>query len=456
MLLQHYYSTLDSAWQTAFSQDRTRQRAIQHALALPCLLGRHTISQTISALGGNDRDWSSHYKMYSRSDWDTDKLFDPVIDEYLERFPNRPLVAAMDDTKLRKTGRKIPGASYHRDPLSPPFHLNLVYGLRFLQISILFPHYKEGDFPPRGIPVRFTHAPPLKKPGKRASDEARAQYNDLKKVKNLSAQTLDVIRSLRASIDQRGGSDTKLLMVGDASFANKTIFKAELDRTDVIARCRKDARLCFPAPAGSRRKYDPTIFTPEEVRKRDTNWRFAFVYLGGKHRRIRFKEVEGVLWKRGAGRRKLRLIVIAPVPYKLSKNSRTNYREPAYFLSTDLESPIKLLIQACFDRWQIEVNHRDEKTLLGVGQAQVRNPRSIPRHPGLAVASYALLLIAALQCHGPGRTDDYQPHPKWRKPSKRPSFLDIQTQLRTSCTEASVSSPLPQNFAKNLFSFADT
>jgi len=29
------------------------------------------------------------------------------------------------------------------------------------------------------------------------------------------------------------------------------------------------------------------------------------------------------------------------------------------------------LIQYYFDRWQIEVNHRDEKSLLGVGQAQV-------------------------------------------------------------------------------------
>src|SRR5262249_23382030 len=164
-----------------------------------------------------------------------------------------------------------------------------------------------------------------------------------------------------------------------------------------------------------------------------------------------------VLWKRGAGTLSLRLIVIAPVPYKLSKNSRLNYREPAYFLTTDLKSPAKLLVQACFDRWQIEVNHRDQKDLLGVGQAQVRSELSVPRHPALAVASYSLLLLAALKRFGPGRTNDYLQHPKWRKqPSKRASFLDIISKLRSETYETSVSQLLHQNFTENLVLYADS
>jgi hypothetical protein len=333
-----------------------------------------------------------------------------------------------------------------------------MYGLRFLQASLLYPHYKEGDYPPRGIPVRFQEAPPLKKPGKRASPQQLEQYNQLKKEKNLSTQALGVIRDLRESLDQRGGAGRWLLMVGDGSFANKTMFKTDLDRTNLLARCRKDARLCFRAPEGGRRKYAEQLFTPDGVRKQeDCPWQRAWVYLGGKRRMVRFKEVQDVLWKRGGGTRRLRLIVIAPVPYKLSKNSHWNYREPAYFLTTDLRSSIKLLVQACFDRWQIEVNHRDEKDILGVGQAQVRSEQSIPRHPALAVASYSLLLLAALKSFGPGRTDDYLNQPKWRnKGSKRASFLDIVTKLRSETVETSVSHLLPQNFAKNLVLYADT
>lgn len=420
-------------------------------------MGRRTITRTLGALGRSDHDWSADYKLFSRSHWEADRLFEPVIDEYLDRFTKGPVVAAIDDTKLRKTGKKIKGASWQRDPLSPPFHVNLIFGLRFLQVSLLFQHHREGDYPARAIPVRFQEAPVLKKPGKRANDQDLKQYQRLKKEQNLSTQSLAVAQGLRADLDRRGGADRLLLMVADGSFCNQTIFKAELERTEIIARCRKDARLCFRAPAGERRKYDQQIFTPEQVREqKETAWISIRVNLGGKKRLVRYKEVKEVLWKRGSGTRKLRLIVLAPVPYKLSKHSRTLYRRPAYFLSTDLVTSTRLLVEACFDRWQIEVNHRDEKDLLGVGQAQVWSEHSIPRHPALAVASYSMLLLAALQSFGPGRTSDYLLQPKWRKPSQRPSLLDMVTLLRRDCDEASVSTFLHQNFAKNLITYADT
>ncbi len=315
------------------------------------------------------------------------------------------------------------------------------------------------------MPIRFEEAPPLKKPGNRATDKEREEYEKRKKKENLSTQALQLIRDLRTSLDDRGGSARLLLIVADGSFANQTIFGAVLDRTHVVARCRKDARLCFAAAPGSRRKYDVQTFTPEQVRQQaDRPYQQARVYLGGKRRSVKYKEVREVLWRRGSALKPLRLIVLAPVPYKLSKHSRSNYRQPAYFLSSDLTTPVKQLIEACFDRWQIEVNHRDEKDLLGVGQAQVRSTQSVPRHPAFAVASYSLLLLAALRTFGPGRTADYPSHPKWRKQvSKRPSLLDIVTLLRRDCSEASLSPPaapsslpFPHNFAQNLVQFADT
>jgi hypothetical protein len=44
--------------------------------------------------------------------------------------PQEALTVAMDDSILRKSGRKIPGVGYRRDPLSPAFHLNFVRGMR--------------------------------------------------------------------------------------------------------------------------------------------------------------------------------------------------------------------------------------------------------------------------------------------------------------------------------------
>jgi len=114
------------------------------------------------------------------------------------------------------------------------------------------------------------------------------------------------------------------------------------------------------------------------------------------------------------------------------------------------------MVQACFDRWQIEVNHRDEKDILGVGQAKVWAKQSVPRQPALAVAAYSMLLLTALREFGPGRTDNYLLQPRWRKESKRPSFLDIVSLLRKECSETSVSHLLHQNFAQNLTLYADT
>ena len=457
MLISVLHSSLQSGWRLAFRQARTHQRAVEHAMALPCMLGRRTISRTVCVLGRSDHDWSADYKIFSRSRWEADRLFDPLIDEYLQRYREGPVVAAIDDTRLRKSGRQIKSAAWQRDPLSPPFRVNLLYGLRFVQISLLFPHYREGDYPARALPVRFQEAPPLKKPGKRATPEQISQYRQLRKQENLSTQSLRVMRSLRASLDERGGAGRSLLLAGDGSFCNQSIFKARLERTEIIARCRKDARLCFPATDGQRRKYDQHIFTPEQVRQQQAvPYKSAFVYLGGKRRQVRYKEMVNILWKRGAGRRKLRLIVVAPVPYKLSPHSRTHYRQPAYLLTTDLATPARSLLSAYFDRWQIEVNHRDEKDLLGVGQAQVRHAQSVLRHPALVVASYSMLLLAALHEHGPGRTDDYLRPPRWRKPARRASLLDMVTLLRHQCNETPISPFINHDFGKNLTRYADT
>lgn len=457
MLSEQLQTLLQRGWRLAFPTASTHRRAMEHAMALPCVLGRRTISRTLCALGRSAQDWSADYKLFSRCRWRAEQLFQPVLDEHLQRYPQGPIFVAVDDTKLRKTGKKIPGASWQRDPLSPPFHVNFLYGLRFLQASLLFPHYREGDYSARAIPVRFQEAAVLKKPGKRASEEQLKEYKLLKQMKNLSTQTLELLRGLRTNLDERGGRERLLLMVGDGSFCNKTIFRAQCAGIEWLARCRKDARLCFAAPVAERRKYAPEIFTPEQVRQDpQRSWQRVQIYFGGQRRSVKYKEVQAVLWKRGSATRPLRLLVIAPVPYKLSKHSRTNYRQPAYFLSTALTTSTKLLVQACFDRWQIEVNHRDEKDILGVGQAQVWSTQSVPRQPALAVASYSMLLLAALREFGPGRTDNYVLQPRWRKESKRPSFLDMVTLLRKECGETSVSNLLHQNFAQNLTLYADT
>jgi len=458
MLLENYISLLQEGWQDVFVQERTHRRAIEHALSLPMVLGRRTISRTICSLDRAHQDWSADYKLFSRSGWETEGLFAPVMRDYLHRYPKGPIGIAFDDTKVAKTGKKIAGASWQRDPMSPPFHVNFLYGLRFIQGSLLFPWYRGEGAGARAMPVRFENAPFAKKPGKRATQEQKQAYCQMKKERNLSTQTLRLVEGLRHQLDEQGARERDLLAVVDGSFCNRTLFRAELERVNLLARCRKDARLCMPATERGRRKYEAEIFTPEQVRTdHRIVWKRARIHYAGKRRWIRYKVLHKVLWRRGAATRPLRLIVIAPQPYKLSKHSRTNYRQPAYLLTTDLTNSPSFLIQYYFDRWQIEVNHRDEKSLLGVGHAQVRSSLSVPRHPAFAVASYSMLWLAALQTFGTNRTEQFCALPKWRKKTSCYSTLDLLTLLRKEINnETSVSGYLNANMAQNLMHYAYT
>ena len=457
MLLNHYRSLLEQGWQPVFAQPRSHQRAIEHALAWPSVLGERTIAGTVVALGRDQQDWSADYKIYSRSPWSSQALFEPVVDDYLQRYRKGPVVSVIDDTGLARSGKKVAGASWQRDPLSPPFHLNLRWGQRFIQMGLLFSHPQPADPDTRSLPVRFEEAPVVRKPGKRASDQDQKLYREQKKKHTLSRRAVTLLTEQRQLLDAKGAAQRPLLVSLDGGYCNKTVFRAPLERITLLARCRKDARLCFAAPAGQGRKYGKDTFTPEQVRQNGRYpWKRVRIGYAGKKRWIRYTGVGQVLWQRGSGTRPLRLIVVAPQPYKLSKQARTNYRDPAYLLTTDLKSSIQRLLQSYFDRWQIEINHREQKQWMGVGHAQVWSKQSASRHPAFGVACYSLLLLAGLRAYGPGRTNDYLPLPKWRRASKRPSLRDLQALLRKQISETCGSNGLPANFSKKLIRHAHT
>ena len=418
-------------WQAAFAQQRSFRRAVAQALGTLTAFGRRTLSRAIWAQGHQHADWSAEYKLHARSQWRTADLFQPVLKRALPYCSGRYVAVAIDDTRLRKTGRKIPTVAYGRDPMSPKFRFNLMLGLRFLQLSLLLPLYRQTKASPRAIPVRFEEVPPLKKPRRKASSEEWAAFRLATRQQNLSTRSVEVIRGLRADLDQAGAYLKQLLVVGDNSFCNRTLFRTSWARTEIIARARRDLKLCRRATAGSRCFYDAVKFTPEQVRQDDQIvWKKVRIFYGGQWRKIRYKQVTRVLWQSGAGQRLLRLFVLAPIPYYLASRKRNHYRDPAFLLTTDLKGTARELLQPYFDRWQIEVNHREEKDTLGVGHAQLRSNKSVPRQPAFAVAAYSALMLAGLLAFGPERGDRFELLPKWRRHANRPSCLDLITLLR--------------------------
>lgn len=436
MTLLQAWLAIVADWHPAFPQQRTFQRALRQALGSLVCLGRRCLTRIIWTEGGQHHSWSGEYFLHSRCRWDPQALFAPVLRRALAYCPGRLVGVAVDDTRLRKTGRSIPQAFYQRDPLSPPFHVNLVLGLRFLQASLLVPLHRRFNQGCRALPIRFEEVSRVKKPSRRAGPEAWQEYKKMTKLHNLSQRFVQTADQLRHQMDAAGGTRKILVLALDGSFCNRTCFRAPRDRTEFIARARRDASLCFRVPEGSRRFYDPARFTPEQVRQDDARaWRQTKIFYGGKRRPVRYKEVPNVFWRHASGRTPLRLLVLAPTPYRTRKSGKLYYRQPAYLLTTDGQNSARALLQIYFDRWQIEVNHRDEKDTLGVGQAQLWNPTSVPKQPALVVAAYSALLLASLQAFGVERGDAYLPLPKWRRHAHRPSCLDLITLLRKEMTE---------------------
>ena len=423
-------------WRPVFPQQRTFQRAVRQALGSLVCLGRRCLSRILWTWGGQNRSWSGEYFLHSRCQWQPQQLFAPILRRALDYCPGRLVGVAIDDTRLPKTGRCIAQAFYQRDPLSPPFHVNIRLGLRFLQASLLVPLHRVAKVGARALPIRFEEVSRVKKPGRKAKPEDWEAYKQAVKLHNLSQRFVEMSSHLRQALDEAGGQKKILVLAGDGSFCNRTCFRARRDRTELIARARKDAVLCFAAPPDSRRFYAADKFTPDQVRQDESrDWKQTKVFYGGKRRKVRHKEVAMVFWQGGAGQIPLRLIVVAPTPYRKRKSNKLYYRRPAFLLTTDLKSSAKQLLQIYFDRWQIEVNHREEKDTLGVGQAQLWNITAVPKQPVLVVAAYSALLLASLKAFGAERGSAYALLPKWRRNAHRPSCLDLIALLRTEMVD---------------------
>lgn len=410
------------------------QRRLQrHLLAQLVTLGEHNITGLLCTSGRQALDWSSDYRMYSRQRIAPEQLFEQAGDALLERLPpQEPVVVAVDDTRIRKSGRKIAGAKWTRDPLGPPFHTNFIWAQRFCQLSLACGSPECA----RLVPVAWQHAPAPNKPRATASDEDQAAYRKACRERSIGRVAVAQLQRLRSRLDSRQQSTRRLWCVGDGGFTNRTVLQHLPENTVFLGRIRSDAKLHFlPAPpaggTGRRRIYGEVAPTPEQLRQDESiPWKKISVWIGGKQREVRVKTLGPLRWRAAGGGHDLQLVVIAPLHYRTTPSGKYLYRRPAFLICTDPDADTRDILQRYILRWDIEVNFRDEKTLLGVGEAQVRSPNAVQNVTATAVAAYALLLAAAetSSLHSSHLT---LPRPKWqRKKPHRATTQSLIQQMR--------------------------
>ena len=401
---------------------------------LTCL-GRHTVTGMLAASGNQFVDWSGAYRLFSKQRVDVSKIMNVVQSNVLQEADSLPyIVAHMDDTVIKKTGKRIPGTAWRRDPLGPHFHTNFIWGQRFIQMSLALP--REGQIgQSRAIPVDFHHCPTVVKPRKAAEKEQWEVYKEEKKIAKLSRQGSDRITLLRKTLDAQEYKDKELVVGVDNSYTNKEVLKHLPQRTTLVGRIRKDTKL-YKLPeaqsgSGRKRVYGERLPTPEEIRQSEQyQWQQVEAWAAGKTHQFDVKIIRNVRW-RSAGPQNLTLIVIRPLGYRLSKDSRMLYREPAYLICTETELDIKDILQAYLWRWEIEVDFREEKTLLGCGQAQVRNLNSAESLPAFVAAMYGLLHLASHRATAKPNML-MLPRPKWypKEDKNRITTGDLLNNLR--------------------------
>ena len=407
----------------AFAAREDFERMRSQWLAGLLNLGRHTVTGTLTTAGQQGRDWTADYRILQRLP--VERLYAYLQQQTLERTTG-PWVVAMDDSCTRKTGRRIPGCGWRRDPLSPPFHVNFTWGQRVLQFSAAI---AASDGSARLVPIDWTEAPLPRKPRRPTAEQTEA-YAEARRQANLNAV------ALRRMTDLRTVTKRRIHFVVDGRFTNRTLLRHLPDESVMIGRIRKDTKLyapCVPHKAHGRpRRYGPVLPTPEQLRTDDSAWQELRAWATDRVHAFKVKTLGPVMARIRGVSAPVRILVLAPLGYRLRQDSRILYRQAAYLICTDPTLPIPALLQEYLWRWGIEVNLRDEKCLLGVSEAQLRHPAAVQRQPAGVVAAYALLLLAALDAYGHAGRPPSVPLPKWRrkKPPRRATTGLLISQLR--------------------------
>lgn len=413
-----------------FLQARVLERFLWFMMAWFSARDRHTLSVALPP----GADHSSYYRLFSKARWSPELVFRQILGQALPYLGPKPFIpVGLDDTYTPKTGRLRGLVRWVRDAVkSTAYKVILCRGLRWIHAALLVFIPGEG---PLSLTIAFELAQPLKRPRRGASAQEWKEFRRKAAQHTAPALATQTVTRIRAALDHLGQTDRLLLMVVDNGYMNRTFLRALPSNTGFLGRVRGDARLVNPAEGGGRRLYGPRTPTPQQLHQEaGTPWIRTRCYFGGGLRKVRYKELAPVRWQHVTRGEDLRLLVVAPTSYWLPGRGHKGYNQPAYLLTSDLVTAATVLLQTYFERWQMEIVHRDLKSGLGCGEPQVWSRQAVNRVVPAIAAFYSLVRIAALQAVGPGRDPlVYGAYPPYRRAPfpTRPSVRDLQNRLRS-------------------------
>jgi hypothetical protein len=185
------------------------------------------------------------------------------------------------------------------------------------------------------------------------------------------------------------------------------------------------------------RKYGERAATPQEVWRTNKHWQPLAIEVRGRTRHLQVC-VRGPFVRKGAPATPLLLIVVRGKKRK-NKHGRYYRRQPLPFLVNavrdkhgkwGLPLPLPTLLFWAWQRWEVEVAHRELKTTFGLGDKQCFNPHAAILSVQWSAWVYALLLLAGYRTFGLARAPDVPT--RWWRGSGRWSFATLLRAFRAA------------------------
>lgn len=394
-LLQKLFELIE-VHRPAFKQERPYQRAIWLLLSDLFNFARHTITQGLLVLGESENDWSAWYRLFSHNRFDYEALTRITLRETFQEVSRKEVyVVGVDGVLVPRSSQKMPGTSWWKALGSAPFKPGLARAQRFINLSWLT---KQSDGYSRAVPVQMIPAFPEKAVA--AEEKPRKDWE----------AAIEGLKWVRQELDAVGRKMQQLLVLVDGGFERTVAFWQQLpERTVVIGRtARSRALYALPgeyAGRGRPKSYGERAPNPSQWLRVTQGWKNRAIKVRGRMREMRYR-IEGPYLREGLLDQPLFLIVVHGMDRRV--NGRHIKRDPVFYLVSAVQQgqtwrlplPEEELLAWAWQRWELEVAHREMKSGFGLGEKQCWNKRSAVRSVQWSAWVYALLLLAGYRTWG--------------------------------------------------------
>lgn len=440
----------------AFGQERVYWRGMGMVIGEVLAFGGHRVTDLLRGLGCTQEDWSAWYRVFQEAGrFKEEEAGAILLRETLAEVEGEEVYTiAVDSTNVPRDSQTMEGTSWLKCPRNPPWMKGVHRAQRFLNGSWLTPLINGFS---RAIPLRFLPA---------FTEKAVTTAHEAQKEHGVG---VEFIQWVRCQLDAAGRRLQTILCLADGSYDKPDFWLGLPQNVIALVRTAKNRALCyFPtayAGKGRRRVYGDPAPAPQTYLQQKEGWKSRPVTVRGHQRRMVYR-VEGPFLRRTMAAVPLMLICVRGQQW--TRAGRTKRRPPCFYLVNarfkdghwQLPLPIDTLLAWAWQRWEVEVVHREVKSIFGLGDKQCFHPLAAVTSVQWSAWVYSLLMFIGY------RTYSLAPVPRltaWQRRPRRYSLTTLLDQCRlelhTDPDFSPLLSPSPRNWLEletrlSRFSFA--